>query len=179
MRLNQELGGNSDSEVADAVDSQFTTAFRALVPNVDTLVDIHVVDLVTSGVPFAFTKTKNLAGTRGVSNASVPKGICPVLSLETDTAIRSGRGWQFLPSLLDSGTIQNGLINTSNAIWAAMATYGDLLDDDLTLGTNTGNVGVYSRTRALTAQTPFFFELTGYRRRQKPHWRRSRSLLEQ
>jgi hypothetical protein len=180
VRRNNETGESTLAEVADAVDTALTTSFRALMPTTDTLGEIAVTSL---GLELAqqYTKTKNLGGTRTVGNASVPKGICPVLGLRTTYAIRSARGWMFLPSLLDSGTISNGLINTGSAIWGAIDTFGaallGLAGD--TAGPGTIDPGVWSQTRFVRDLDPFFFALTGYVRRQKPHWLRSRSLLEQ
>lgn len=182
VRLGNELADVSLSDVVDTVDTKLTTAFRALLASVETFADIHAVTLPAGGVvPEAFTKSKSLAGTRTASNQSEPKGVCPVLGLTSSAATRSGRGWMFLPNLIDSATVSAGLIATGT-FYTAIATFGDLLkaQDWVTAGSlSSVHPCVYSRTRRLAGEIPFTFDVTGYTRRQKPHWLRSRSLLTQ
>ncbi len=180
LRLLNELGDSTLQEVADAVDTALTTAFRALMYTGEILTDIHVRSLPAGGaIPEQYSKTKNLAGTRTASNSSEPRGLVPVISLNTTAAIRSGRGWMFLPNIIDSSVISSGLLQTSGAYWTAIATFGDALlglsGDNA--GPGTVQVAVYSATRRSRGFSPFIFDVTSYTRRQKVHWLRSRSNL--
>lgn len=179
VRKNNETGGSSLSQVADAVDTALTTAFRALMAVGETFVDIYVVDLGVTAPPSQFVKSKNLAGTRSTPDAKEGQGLCPVLSLQTNVASRSARGWMFLPNIISSDQVNAGFILTAGSLWTALGTFGSALVGLAgdSAGPGTVDPGVWSQRRFDQALSPYFFPLTATLRRQKVHWLRSRSPL--
>lgn len=176
--------GGTEPDVADiatAHDTHYTTAFRACTHNSIVVDALHVreeVDPTSGDVPSVAQHDINLAGTLGTSSHSLQQQLCPLISLKTNAAIRSGRGWMFMPPLLDKGLLgTDGYIDGTTVAWTNLNAFAALMDDELDYGTviiSHSRPVVYSRRRRQLGRSPWTFKVDHAVVRGLPHFLHSR-----
>src|SRR5215469_17598113 len=115
------------------------------------------------------------AGTGVFSDEALPHGLVPVLNLHTATRSRSARGW-FRPASPGKASVVNGNVWTS-AYMTILNNLAAVLDDDADMGSLTTThlqPVVYSRTRHLRSEDPYWFDVTSGSANPRCHWLRTR-----
>lgn len=174
--------GGGEPAIADILSTWDTHVFTALRACINTNVVIEsgeirsVPDPNGQDVPAASSITKNANGTLANGTGLLPDGVAIILQLKSSAASRSGRGYMALPS-----PNYSSYLGSANAWGTGITTpvnaFGALLKDVLHIGsvliTDTSAV-VYSRTRALRAESPNEWDIQSALCRVKPAWRRTR-----
>jgi len=170
-------------QVRDLLHSALTTKYRALVQAGVTVSSLLVREELPpgdTGIPAESSQTIGLVGTLAGSDQNLPLSLCVLASVKTNAAVRSGHGRLFLPCPQSAGSLTtNGLWNTANAFWTNAGTFMTELNNNhgYADGGLTGHLAtvVYSRTRRGRGDPNYYFDMTGYTLRTKPHWLRSRA----
>lgn len=175
-----DLFGSSPSGMSDAldeVDSWLTTKYRALLPSasvLDVLRGFRIPAVYGDPTDVA-EKAFGLAGTLGASDGQLPREVCCVVGLRTNSSSRRKQGRLFLPSTYHSGYV------TSAGVWLAASAhrtsintfFGALLaGHDTTLF----HVGAHFSARIYSRQThkegvgDKTTDIKRYVIRARPHW---------
>jgi hypothetical protein len=169
--------------VRDALHTALTTKYRAMVASFDMVDALTVREELAPGstaIPQEAVQTISALGTRSAPEQFLSQGLCALATLDSNAAIRGGKGRMFLPPAYYSGAASSGgTWLSSNAYWTNAVTFlNELLTTHhsgaATLGHNLVPV-LYSRTRRARGDSSYWFELTGYRLRTRQHFLRSRT----
>jgi hypothetical protein len=179
------LGGASINDLLNAIDTKFTTPYRAMLNSGSTFTSITAREEVLPGsgdVPGEGTKSIGLAGTRTASDQHISPAMCAVVEKKTSAAIKAGNGRLWTPPVLNSGECtNNSQYSTGTAYWTAVVAFAALLDDTLTAGSFPGfgadvKPVVYSKTRRVRSQSPYTFQITAGVPINRQRWLRSREV---
>lgn len=173
--------------VADELDTQLTTLYRAMLPTEYTLLSI---DVSTVGqphnpaqVPAGYSKVKNLAGTRTTTNNDLPGACCAVVKLKTGLLGRSFRGHLFAPPCEATNQVVADKFSASGSYKVAVDAFAAKLTASFTSGagwsslwsdTWAAKIVVYSPTRHARNDTPFASNVKTALCDGSVHWLRSR-----
>lgn len=175
-----EIGAD---EVRDTLTAALNTKYRACLTPEYTLLSLTVREELAPGdtsIPQESVATIGLVGSLAESTPSLPYSLSPLVTIRTNAAVRSGHGRLFMPSPLSAGALTTGgLWFTTHAFWIAHTAFFT----ELNLNHNMGTLGsdghlatiVYSRTRRAAGDPDYYFDMTGFIQRTKPHWLRSRA----
>jgi hypothetical protein len=172
----------SANGVRDALHSALTTKYRAIVGTIDTVESLVVrqeVDPNGTAIPAESVQTIGLAGTRSVGDQFLAAGLCCLATLDSNAAVRGGKGRMFMPPAYTSAAASsNGTWLATNAYFTTIKTFLD----ELLQSHHVGSAGtgwsldpiVYSRTRRQRADPNYYFDIVAYRQRTIQHFLRSR-----
>lgn len=166
-------------DVLDGFDTQYTFAFTSCLPDTLTVSELQLRQIVPPGsgdVPLAASKTLSTNGGLSGENDDVPTSCCVILSLHTNAALRSGRGYQALPSPVYS-ELMASIDRVGSTIVDNGAHLADLYADGYDLGSlfpTHVNTVVYSRARAGRLLDPVTFKIVSGSVNTRIMWRRSR-----
>lgn len=167
---------NDEATIAANVWAHIGPAFLACIPTRDTVDSIEALEeVVPPAIGGAGTHTVNQTGTLSGTGDSMPEGNVPILNFHTNTRSRSARGWMHMPSPHWSDYVSGNV--WGGAGLTALNALAALLDDSITEGGAfpcTLVPVVYSRTRAVRAETPFAFDVTSVTLNPRVHWLKSR-----
>ena len=166
------LGLPAATVVAD-IDAQLRATYRGLLQTAWSLDSASVRELLTA-TPTKADLAVGQAGLLGVGTGNLPVEVCQVLSFSTALATRSGRGRMFLPSPFYSSYLSAPDVwATGGGYWVAAASFANVLTTPWTVvhGPTTYHYASYVFSR----HTQSIHAITGYVRRSRPHWLRSRS----
>lgn len=111
-------------DLANDIDTYFTTTYRAILGTGDTLLAIRTYQQDDDNPPGPYQEyvlNKNLAGT-ATKSGSAPDMAVGLIKLQTSVAKRYARGHMFAPGLFTNTDFSNGdLINGSGAYHTALA----------------------------------------------------------
>lgn len=172
----------SADAVRDGLHTALTTKYRAVVASIDTVQSLVVRQEVnpTSGdIPAESVQTIGLAGTRSASDQFLAAGLCCLATLDSNAAVRGGKGRMFMPpAYVSSAAASNGTWLSTNAYMTTIKTFLDELISSHHIGA--AGLGwtlapiVYSRTRRARGDSNYYFDIVAYRQRTIQHFLRSR-----
>lgn len=175
-------------DVANEVDAQLTTLYRAMLRSTYTLDRISVVTVGQPGnaaqVPSAGEKAIGALGTRSGTGEDLPPQMCGLIGLRTSHAGRSFRGRMFCPPAESVPEVGSDQWVLAGNYGVAINAFRAKLDDNVgggtswsTLWQSTWNARfvVYSPTRHQRNQTPFYTPIQATRFDGSIHWLRSRA----
>jgi hypothetical protein len=174
--------------IADEIDTQLTSLYRAMLANTYTLASIDVLTVTDPNqpaqVPSGYTKPKNLAGTLIPVDDELPQQVCALMHLKTATRGRSARGWLFAPPAEQKDLVNNDLfgdpsnyLNAINAFCTKLNAHfgGGSTWSSAWTDTWHGRFVIYSRRRHKLALTPYTFPVVSASTDRTVHWLRSRA----
>lgn len=177
-------GDASADQVRDTLDAALTTKYRAILGTSDLLQTLTVrqeVDPGSGDVPEESVKSIGLNGTRtGVTTKDLSGGLCMLVAVNSNAAVRGGKGRMWMPPAWTSSVV------TAGGIWASSSLYWvnvKAFMDEMLVTHNTGgsvntydiNWIVYSRTRRARGDANYWFDVSGYTMRPAQHFLRTRT----
>lgn len=178
------LNPASATDVADALNTKFTSAYRQLLTLDATFVAIDVREELAPGdtsIPASGSHANGAAGTRDASAYECSPALCGMIAKHTNAAVRGGAGRFFAPPVFRKSELLAGGFDNSASYRPAMTTMSGLMDDTLTgVGSVLGVGGsdltpvVYSRTRRGRGDTNWFFSISSCPVSTIQHWLESR-----
>ncbi len=172
----------------NALDTQLTAPFRAMLADNGTLVAYTLYETTITQHPAppikTAHKTKNLVGLRTSATDHLNRGVCGVVSLQTNRAGRSARGHMFCPPVQDTAAViatNIGELVTTDAYWTAMVNWATALEGTIgghafwaPLSGFNGKLVVYSQTLRDRAAPNWWFDVQTVTPRVRYRWLRSR-----
>lgn len=161
------------------------TAYRGVLSTGGTLDDVVcrlVPDPLFPDEPRAeAVRTVGLAGT-GSRPFNLPLECCAVLTVGTDLAGRRYRGRAFMPPALEQAQVSQESFSTSGSYWAAITSLvNELVKTTYPSGAshyggawNDNDLCIYSLAARAADASPYYARVTGFTRRARVHWLRSR-----
>lgn len=176
-------GNRSAADLANDVDAWLTTAYKATChtsQTIDTLTVREELAPDSTAVPEQGIKVIAAAGTRSGTGNDLSLGLCMVVAVKSNAAVRGGSGRMWMPPAVSAGTLTaGGTWYTSGAYWTATATFFAALLTARDIGspvtTNHLSYVIYSRTRRRRGAANYWFAAVSYTRRLEQHFLRSRT----
>lgn len=172
------------TDTADDVWAWLGTAYRAVLAEEGTVLDLSVVEELApadESVPDAAVKSINAAGTLSTPN-NLPVELTMHLQSKTGVPLRGAHGGMFLPPPLSSTFLTgDGLqFNNTSAYWTNAGTLASALlagHDWSVIGVPSGHESyvIYSRTRRARGLSNYYFDVKSVVRNPLPTWLRSRA----
>lgn len=170
-------------EVRDTLHAALTTKYRACLKTAYTLNSLTVREELAPGdtsIPAESVQTIGLAGTLGGGDTLLPLSMVQLVTFRTNAAVRSGHGRMFMPSSRASADLDaNALWLATNPYWTNVTAFCNELKTHHDMGIlgadGTLAQVVYSRTRRARGDADYYFDVTAFVQRNKPHWLRSRA----
>jgi len=156
--------------------NHFLTTYSAVLSTLDHWDDVTVTAEQYTGAPIGQgIHLVGVDGARSITSPVFAPQLCCLISRRTGTPRRWGRGRLFCPPAYDSSAAYGGgTWNPNQAYMISCGTLASTLQTGFSAGSTSYIPIIWSRSRALTNQTPYFAVVTQCTANTAQHWLRSR-----